>query len=247
VPKSTIYPSFLPFFFSMSAFDFSVLLSGAYHDMLRAGLRLSLTLLAATFMLALPLGVLVALARLAPLAPLRWLATLIVESQRSVPVLAHMLFWYFGAPELLPDPAKQWLYAHNIEAIAAVVSLTIYYAAYMAEDVRSGLRAIPHVQFEAGRALGLPWFASMRMVVLPQALRVSIPPLISQTINLWKDTSIATVIGTAELMYQAARVETATFRSIEAFSFATASYLLVSLVITGIASWYHHRYPVRTS
>jgi polar amino acid transport system permease protein len=73
-----------------------------------------------------------------------------------------------------------------------------------------------------------------------------VPPLISQTLNLWKDTSIATVIGVAEMMYQAARVESASFRSAEAFAFATTAYLAVSLAITGLASWYHHRYPVRT-
>ena len=73
----------------------------------------------------------------------------------------------------------------------------------MAEDIRSGIRAIPAVQFEAGRALGFGFLATMRRVVLPQALRVTVPPLISQTLNLWKNTSIATVIGVAELMYQA--------------------------------------------
>lgn len=229
----------------MPTFDFSLLLTGTYHDMLVAGLRLSLTLLAVTLPLALLLGVLVALARLSPLAPLRALGWLFIESQRNVPLLAHMLFWYFGAPELLPDAAKEWLYAHNVEAIAAVVSLTLYTGAFMAEDVRSGIRAVPAVQTEAGRALGLGFLATMRRVVLPQALRTAVPPLISQTLNLWKDTSIATVIGVAELMYQAAKVETATFRSFEAFTFATASYLTVSLLITALATWYHHRYPPR--
>jgi len=116
----------------------------------------------------------------------------------------------------------------------------------MAEDIRSGIRAIPAVQFEAGRALGLGFGATMRHVVLPQALRITAPPLISQTLNLWKDTSIATVIGVAEMMYQAARVESASFRSAESFAFATATYLALSLAITGVATWYHHRYPVRT-
>lgn len=227
-------------------FDPSILLSGPYHEMLLAGLRLSLILLAAAFVLALPLGTLVALARLSPLAPLRALGIVFIESQRNVPLLAHLLFWYFGAPELLPDPARQWLYAHDVETIAAVVGITLYYAAFMAEDVRSGIRAVPSVQFEAARSLGLPWLASMRIVVLPQALRIVVPPLLSQTLNIWKDTSIATVIGTAELMYQAAKVESATFRSIEAFTFATLSYLAVSLVISALASGYHHRFPPRT-
>jgi len=230
---------------AMSSFHLSLLLSGPYQAMLFAGLRLSLTLLTVAFVVALPLGVLIALARLSPFVFVRGIAIVFIESQRNVPLLAHLLFWYFGAPELLPDAAKQWLYAHDVETIAAVVAITLYYAAFMSEDVRSGVRAVPSVQFEAARALGLPWFSAMRRVVLPQALRVTVPPLLSQTLNLWKDTSIATVIGTAELMYQAAKVESATFRSIEAFTFATVSYLTVSLLITALASGYSHRYPAR--
>ncbi|WP_049244280.1 ABC transporter permease subunit, partial [Pseudomonas aeruginosa] len=87
------------------------------------------------------------------------------------------------------------------------------------------------------------YLASMRLVILPQALRITVPPLISQTLNLWKNTSIATVIGVAELMYQAGQVESSTFRSFESFAFATAAYLSVSLLITGAAAWYQQRYP----
>lgn len=228
-------------------FDFSMLLSGPYHEMLMAGLALSLQLLAVTLVFAVPLAVVVALLRLSHWAALRWLGTAFVEAIRNVPLLAHMLFWYFGMPELLPDPVKEWLYAHNFEVVAAVVALALYTAAYMAEDVRSGIRAVPQVQFEAARALGLSYLAAMQLVILPQALRIIVPPLISQTLNLWKNTSIATVIGTAELMYQAAKVETATFRSVEAFLFATVCYLAVSLAITGLATWFHHRYPARAS
>jgi len=232
----------------MPLFDYSLLLTGKYHDMLLGGLVLSLQLLAASLVLALPLALAVALLRLAPVAPLRWLGFAYVEGIRNVPLLAHMLFWYFGAPELLPDAARQWLYdSGKAEAASAVAALTLYTAAYMAEDIRSGIRAIPTVQMEAARALGFGFLATMRRVILPQALRVTVPPLISQTLNLWKNTSIATVIGVAEMMYQAAQVESATFRSIEAFTFASAAYLTVSLLITGLASWYQHRYPVRTA
>jgi polar amino acid transport system permease protein len=229
----------------MPAFDYSLLLRGHYHDMLMAGLLLSVQLAAATLVLALPLALLVALLRLAPAAPLRWIGFAFVETIRNIPLLAHMLFWYFGAPELLPEPVKAWLYAGNIEAVSAVIALTLYTAAFMAEDIRSGIRAIPKVQFEAGRALGFGFIATMRRVILPQALRITVPPLISQTLNLWKNTSIATVIGAAELMYQAGQVESATFRSFEAFGFATAAYLTVSLVITGLAAWYQQRFPAR--
>jgi polar amino acid transport system permease protein len=206
----------------------------------------SLKLSGITLVLALPLAVGVALLRLAPVKALRAVGAFYVEGIRNVPLLAHLLFWYFGAPELLPEPLRQKLYAGNVEFASAVVALTLYIAAYMAEDIRSGIRAIPSVQFEAGRALGFSVFATMRRIVLPQALRVTVPPLISQTLNLWKDSSIATVIGAGELMYQAAKVESASFRSTEAFAFATAAYLTVSLLITGLAAWYHHRFPVRT-
>lgn len=230
----------------MPHFDFSLLLSGQYHDWLVDGFLLSLQISGITLVLALPIALGIALLRLSPWAPLRAIGWLYVESIRNVPLLAHLLFWYFGAPEILPDAMKQWLYAGNIEAASAVVALTFYISAYMAEDIRSGIRSIPPVQFEAGRALGFGFLQTMRLIVLPQALRVTVPPLISQTLNLWKDSSVATVIGAAELMYQAARVESASFRSAEAFAFATCAYLSVSMAITAIAAWYQHRYPVRT-
>jgi polar amino acid transport system permease protein len=226
-------------------FDFSLITSGPYHDMLVAGLKLSLQLLGATLLLAVPLALLVALLRLSHSRVLRAGAWCFVEAIRNVPLLAHMLFWYFGAPELLPEAWREWLYGHNYEAVAAVAALTFYTAAYMSEDVRSGIRGISHGQFEASRALGFGFLRSMRLVILPQALRVTVPPLISQTLNLWKNTSIATVIGTAELMYQAAKVETESFRSVEAFAFATAAYLSVSLLITGLAVTYQRWFPAR--
>ena len=231
----------------MPPFDYTLLLTGRYHDMLVAGLSLSLQLLAAAFVLALPIAIAVALLRLSPLPWLQRIGFTYVEVIRNIPLLAHMLFWYFGAPELLPVALKEWLYAGNIEAVSAVIALALYSAAYMAEDIRSGIRSIPAVQFEAGRALGFSFLATMRRVVLPQALRVTVPPLISQTLNLWKNTSIATVIGVAELMYQAGQVESASFRSFESFAFASAAYLSVSLFITGLAAWYQHRFPVRVA
>jgi len=229
----------------MPVFDYSLLLKGPYHDMLVAGLVLSLELAAATLVFALPLALLVALLRIAPVAVLRWIGFGFVEAIRNVPLLAHMLFWYFGAPELLPESVKLRIYQGNIEAISAVIALTLYTAAFMAEDVRSGIRAVPPRQFEASRALGLGYVATMHRVILPQAVAITVPPLISQTLNLWKNTSIATVIGAAELMYQAGQVESASFRSFESFAFATTAYLAVSLIITGLAVRYQQRFPAR--
>jgi polar amino acid transport system permease protein len=230
----------------MPHFDLSLLLTGDYRDWLLAGLELSLLLTVVSLVLSLPLAALVALLRLAPSRLANAVGATFVEGIRNIPLLAHLLFWYFGAPELLPAAWKERLYAGNIEVYAAVVALTLFTAAYMAEDMRSGVRAIPRQQLEAGRALGFSFLTTMRLLILPQALRVTVPPLVSQTLNLWKNTSIATVIGTADLMYQTQRVESASFRSIEAFTFATVAYLLVSLLIGAAGVWYQRRFPVRT-
>jgi len=222
-------------------FDWQLLREGDYAAWLRLGLVTSLELTALSLALALPLAVGIAVLRLAPQRLLRFLGAAYVEGIRSVPLLAHLLFWYFGAPALLPSWLEERLRAGDVEFRSAVVALTLYAAAYMAEDVRSGLRSVPQVQFEAGRALGFGFFATLRRVVLPQAIPVMVPPLLSQALNVWKDSSLATVIGVGELMYQAARVESASFRSAEAFAFATAAYLVGSLSLAGLAAFSQRR------
>ncbi len=146
----------------MPHFDLSMLLSGQYHQWLVSGFFLSIKLSVLAFVLALPLGIVVALLRMAPSAPLRAIGQAFVEAIRNVPLLAHMLFWYFGAPQLLPNAVRTWLYDLNYEAASAVIALVLYTAAYMAEDIRSGLRSIPKEQLEASRALGLSFLQAMR-------------------------------------------------------------------------------------
>jgi polar amino acid transport system permease protein len=229
------------------AFDLSLVLSGEFHDWLLEGFVRSLQLTAICWLAAVPLATAVALCRLSALRVLRGLGFAVVEGVRNVPLLAHLLFWYFAAPELLPESWRAVLYEHSAELLCAIAALTLYTVSFMAEDIRSGIRAVPTTQLEAARALGLGYGASMRKVVLPQAVRIIVPPLISQTLNLWKNTSVATVIGTAELMYQAQRVESATFRGFEVFFLTTLAYLCVSLAITLLAVIYQRFYPVRAS
>jgi polar amino acid transport system permease protein len=231
----------------MAQFDFSVVMTGEFRQWLVSGFLLSLRLTIVTLLLSLPLATATALCRLSSVAALRLLGTGFVETIRNIPLLVHLLVWYFAMPELLPETARNWLYDHDAESVCAVIALTLYTSSYMAEDIRSGIRAVPTTQLEAARALGFGFLASMRRVVLPQSFRIVVPPLISQTLNLWKNTSIATVIGTAELMYQAQRVETTSFRGVETFSVTTLAYLAVSLTITALAAWFQHRYPVRAS
>jgi polar amino acid transport system permease protein len=231
----------------MASFDLSIVLTGEFREWLLHGFLLSIRLALITLVLAFPLSVVIALLRLSPYAAARAIGVGYVEAIRNVPLLVHMLFWYFGAPQLLPEAIRAWLYEHNAESACAVVALTFYTAAFMSEDVRSGIRSIPAAQLEAARALGLSFLGAMRRVILPQATRITVPPLISQTLNLWKNTSIATVIGAMELMYQAQRVETATFRAAETFAVTTLAYLTVSVLITAIGALYRRRFPVATA
>lgn len=231
----------------MPHFDLAAVLTEEFRGWLLQGFWLSLELTAITWVLALPLATFTALCRLSSVKAARWLGFALVEGIRNIPLLVHLLFWYFAVPELLPEALRNWLYENYAEIVCAVAGLTFYTAAFMAEDIRSGIRAVPITQLEAARALGFSFLASMRRIVLPQAVRIIVPPLISQTLNLWKNTSIATVIGTAELMYQSQRVETASFRGVETFTVATLAYLSVSLLITAFSIWFQRRYPVRAA
>ena len=173
-----------------------------------------------------------------------------VEGIRNVPLLvAHLLFWYFGAPELLPDALKERLYAGNFEFVAGAIALTLYTAAYMSEDIRSGIRADARpCSSRLDARWGFGFLATMRRIILPQALRITVPPLISQTLNLWKDTSIATVIGVVEMMYQAAQrrvgQELPKRRGLRVRDRGLPRRLADAS--PRLAAWYQRRWPVRT-
>ena len=134
--------------------------------------------------------------------------------------------------------ANDWLVKQDFEFAAAVIALTIYTSAFIAEDIRSGVRSIPKEQMEAARSSGFSYIRSMQYIILPQAVRLTIPPLINQFLNLMKNSSLAMTIGVAELMYQARQVESYTFKGFEAFSAATVVYVAISFTITGLMTLY---------
>ena len=139
---------------------------------------------------------------------------------------------------MLPAVANDWLVKQDFEFAAAVIALTIYTSAFIAEDIRSGVRSIPKEQMEAARSSGFSYIRSMQYIILPQAVRLTIPPLINQFLNLMKNSSLAMTIGVAELMYQARQVESYTFKGFEAFSAATMVYVAISFTITGLMTLY---------
>jgi polar amino acid transport system permease protein len=211
-------------------FDWSVLLT--YRELLFTGLLVTLKLTAISLALSMLLGFSLGVIRSCPLALLRWLGGVYVEFFRNIPLIIQLFFWYFGFPAILPEAWSGWLNRHNLEMIAAVAGLSTYTSAYTAEVVRAGIQSLPRGQWEAALSSGLGYLGAMRLVIMPQAVRIIIPPLINQFLNLTKNSSLAMTIGVAELTFQSQAVEAQTFRGFEATSAATGIYLALSLIIS---------------
>nr|WP_312483316.1 amino acid ABC transporter permease [Achromobacter ruhlandii] len=218
------------------------LLNASQYQLLASGMVVTLQLFLVSWVMAFTIAVTLVVVRATNLAPCRWLVDAYVEYHRNVPLLVQVLFWYFGMPELLPEGFRMWLYQHNAEMSLAAIALALGSAAYIAEDIRSGLRAIPGTQFEAARALGASYLQCMRFVIVPQAVRISIPPLVGRALLLFKNTSVAMAIGVMELTYQAREIENETYRTFATFGAATLMYLLGSFLIMLIGSRIYARY-----
>ncbi|WP_343584361.1 amino acid ABC transporter permease [Herbaspirillum sp.] len=226
----------------MLNFDFSAVLQGQYLDWLISGALTSLWLFAVAWICAFALAVILVALRALAFAPLEWLIAAYVNYHRNVPGLVQIFVWYFGIPELLPAAVTGFINDHNGEFIFALIALALNAAAYMSEDLRSGLRSVASTQMEAARALGLSYLQAMRDVLLPQAIRVSVPPLVNQSLSLFKSTSLAMAIGVAEMTYASRQIENETYRTFETFALASAFYLLMSWTIMAIGAYYNSRH-----
>jgi polar amino acid transport system permease protein len=225
-------------------FNWSVLWSGQSGQWLLQGLVTTLQLSALAWLLAVALGIVAGALRTAPVAPLRWGATAYVEFFRNVPLLVWMFFWYFGVPPLLPRGAQDWLFSHGAEFWAGTVALGVYHGARMSEVIRSGIGAIPRTQFEASVAMGLTTFQAYRLIILPVALRLIVPPGTNESLNLLKNSSVALTISVAELTFQTRQIETYTARAIEALTAGTVIYLGLCLSIATIMARVERRYAI---
>lgn len=222
-------------------FDWELVVSGQYGDWIVDGLITTLQISGISIGLSLVLGTLMCIMRLSKLKPLEWISWTYVEFFRNTPLLVQIFFWYFGSYTILPDSVNTWLNSVNQEFACGVIALTFYTGAFIAEDLRSGIFAIPKTQLEASRACGLSFMQAMGYVILPQAFRIIIPPLISQFLNLIKNSSLVMTIGVADLTYMARQIEAHTFHGLEAFSVATLIYLSISLVVSFSIQQYNMR------
>jgi polar amino acid transport system permease protein len=222
-------------------FDWSIVTSGKYFEWLVSGLKVTLQLSALSIVLAFVVGLLIAVMRMSNSRPLRWFALGYLEFFRNTPLLVQIFFWYFGSYKILPTVVNDWLNETGFEFGAAVIALTIYTSAFIAEDIRSSVLSIPREQMEAARSAGFSYLAAMRYIILPQAVRITVPPLVNQFLNLAKNSSLAMTIGVMDLTYQARQVESYTFKGFEAFTAATLVYVVISLGITALVNAYNDR------
>lgn len=157
------------------------------------GLTLTFLLAIVGIVASFPLGVLLALGRRSTLPVVRLLSTVYIEVVRGVPLVTILFMSSVMFPLLMPGGLRV------DKVVRAMLALTLFSAAYLAENVRGGLQAIPQGQYDAARALGLGNALTMGLIVLPQALRAVIPPIVGQFIGLFKDTSLVAIIGLLDL------------------------------------------------
>ncbi len=201
--------------------------------MLLRGLWNTLLLGVSTVVLGTVLGVLVCLVRLYAWAPFRALAILYIDIVRALPALVLLILIYFALPfagrafALDPFPA-------------ALLALTLAMGAYTAEVMRAGIQAVPRGQFEAADALGLSFLTTLRRVILPQALRLVIPPHVSNCVSVVKDTALATVVTMPELMRQAQDAQ-ALFANPSPLIGAAAIYVILLWPLVRLTAWLERR------
>jgi His/Glu/Gln/Arg/opine family amino acid ABC transporter permease subunit len=225
-------------------FDWTVLWSGQSGIWLLHGVLTTLGISALAWILALCLGVLSGALRTAPFRPLRAAATFYVEFFRNVPLLVWMFFAYFALPPLLPQSFQDWLYNHGAEFWAATTALGVYHGARVSEVIRAGIQSIPKTQLEAGLSTGLSRLQVYRLIILPLALRLIIPPVTNETLNLLKNSSVALTIGVAELTFQTRQIETYTAKAIEALTAGTLIYLALCLTIAAVMARVERRFAI---
>ena len=229
-------------------FDFSVM-GENFDEVLKAfWLTIQLALISAALALILGLGL--ALLRVLPgkpAAPLRWLAIGYIDVMRGIPLLLIILLISGGFPfiEFLPEFIRAPQYLGKPEIFwYGVLSITLTYGAYYAEVYRAGLEAVPRGQTEAARSLGMSYSSSLRHVIVPQAIRKVIPPMLNDFIALMKDTSLVAVIGVVEVVKAGREIQSETFNS-SALTLAAVLFVLVTIPLARIVDRQITRQQVR--
>ena len=210
--------------------------TGTFFDMLLSGLWFTIAVSIFAWIIALSCGWTIGIMRTLPSPLARGFASAYIELFRNIPLIVQLFLWYFVVPELLPVEWGNWLkQLPNASFYTAVVGLGLFTSARIAVQTWAGIGSLPRGQGMAATALGLTTFQKYRYVLLPRAIRVVMPPLTSELLNLIKNSSVALTIGLLELTAQARAMQEYSFQVFEAFTAATLLYLVLNaFVVTGM-------------
>ena len=214
-----------------------------YLDWLATGLGWTLAVSLTAWLLALLIGIAVGALRTAPSRPIALLGTAWVELFRNIPLLVQMFLWFFVVPEFLPQEWGLWVKQDMPakEFVTAALCLGFFTSARVAEQVRAGVGSLPRGQRDAALALGLTLPQAYRHVILPQALRIVIPPLTSEFMNVFKNSSIAFAIGVMELTFQARQMQEDSEQGIETYLTVTLLYFICAFAANRGMAWIEAR------
>lgn len=172
------------------------------------------------------IGTIIAVFRITTIKTLQWVGTAYVEFIRNIPLLLVIFVFFYGLPSVGVTLSG---------FVCGTVGLMVYTAAFVAEAIRAGIMSVPKGQLEAARASGLNYVQSMRFVILPQAIKIVIPPLSNQFINLVKNSSILGAFAGLDLMYYGDQVASKTYATFDTYIFVAVLYLILTLPLSYMA------------
>ena len=219
--------------------------AGTYLDLLLSGLLLTIKTALLAWIIALIFGTIIGILRSLPSKAASWIGFCYVEFFRNMPLLVQLFLWFFVLPELLPRTAGLWLkQLPNAPFYTAVIGIGLFMSARVAEQLRAGITSLPRGQAQATTALGLTTLQGYRYILLPMAFRIILPPLTSEFLNTIKNTAVAITIGLIELTGQARSMQEFSFQVFEAFTAATALYLLINAVVVAAMRFLERRVAI---
>ncbi|KFN03771.1 amino acid ABC transporter permease [Bacillus clarus] len=210
--------------------DFSILTNNI--DMYLEGFKYTVMSSVIALIGSFILGVIMAVMRIAPIRILNWIGSAYVEFVRNIPIVLIAFIFYFALPVI-------GITLNGF--VAGTVTLTIYTAAFIAEAIRAGILSVAKGQMEAARSSGLTYVQAMYYIVLPQAVKIVIPPLGNQFLNLVKNSSILGVIAGTDLMYQGDLISTKTFVTFDVYIFVGMFYLILTIPLSMLVRYLEKR------
>jgi glutamate/aspartate transport system permease protein len=223
-------------------FTWSMLLEAPYLDWIEDGVATTLSLGLLAWVIALALGLVIGIGRtLRPALP-RLFCACYVELFRNVPLLVQLFLWLYVAPLLLPPQTRLWWNRLDSGPFwTSVIALSFYTSARLAEQIRAALGAIPPGQYRAALSTGLTVVQAYRYVILPYAVRIVIPAITAEFVTIFKNTALTLTIGVMEISAVSRKIEAWSFKGIEAYSAASATYIATTLVVVLVMGWIERR------